>query len=141
LSENYLDKYISSFIQNPTLYAIPLTATKVKEFGVTNNKFWKNFIVNIDCHDGKTLSNEGLYDYLAKIYFVTIDKKKMNLLEKLPSRAIKDWGTVDRLSENLKQQDVIVDIKNASLIDEKLGKYKFSKYQIIENSKMSVDVV
>lgn len=131
LSENYLDKYTSSFTQNPTLYAIPLTATQVKEYGVTNNEFWKNFIVNIDCHDEKTLSNEGLYDYLAKIYFVTIDKKKMYLLEKLPSRAIKDWDTVNRLSENLKQQGVIVDIKSVSVIDEKLGKYKFSKYQII----------
>ena len=81
LSENYLDKYTSSFTQNPTLYAIPLTATQVKEYGVTNNEFWKDFIVNIDCHDEKALSNEGLYDYLAKIYFVTIDKKKMYLLE------------------------------------------------------------
>lgn len=130
--ENNLSQYIKNFKSNPEKFANMLTNEQVRAYGVYNNDFWKSFIVNIDTlsSDNK-LKDVGLYENLARIYFVTSNNNKMYLIEKI-SFDLKphDDSKIQELVNKLKMEGVEVDPSSVKLIDCEKQIYKFSKYQI-----------
>ncbi len=134
LIDNNLKNYVSTFRQNPTAFANPLTLNEIKQYGITNNEFWKKFIINMNDDDNNTnaiLDDNGLYENLAKIYFIQKDNKKLYLVEKLPPITTKNIEDIKQTAEKLKQNGIEVDVNSAVLIDYKNKRYKFSKYKIV----------
>ncbi len=131
LKENNYITYVNSFIGNPTNFADILSMESLKEYGVDNNEFWKNYIINLsDIKDKSFLDDKGLHKHLAKMYFIKLDNKKIYLIEKLPPCREKDMNIINALAEQLKKEGIEVDVSSAVLVDKKTNRYKFLKYKI-----------
>jgi len=132
IRKNNIKQYINNFEINPERFATKLTNEQVKSYGVCNNEFWKSFIVNIDkLEDDIKLKDVGLYENLARIYFVTSKGEKMYLLEKFMvdlKPHIKE--KIGELAQKLRNEGVDVDINSAILVDNQNQIYKFMRYQI-----------
>ena len=131
LIENNLNNYINSFREDPTLYADILTPNDIKQYGISNNDFWKKFIINLDDKKiGNFLKDNGLYKYLARIYFITHKGQKLYLIEKLPPATRYDKTKIDELATELGEQNIVVDKNSAVLVDKTTNNYKFKRYKI-----------
>ena len=134
IKDNIINNFRNDFNQNPNKFATLLNSEQLKEYGVANTDFWKSFIINMDRDDNNDIiiSNEGLYFYLAKIYFITYEDKKLYMLEKLPNNLKPNIEEVKIIAQQLEKQNIFVDIQSAVLIDEETKQYKFRKYKILK---------
>ena len=130
--KNNINLYVDRFEKNPELFATKLTNDQVKVYGICNNEFWKSFIVNIDrLKDDNQFKDVGLYENLARIYFVTLRGERTYLVEKFnynlkPHDKIK----IEEIAQRLKKEGVEVDLSSAILVDKEKQIYKFTRYQI-----------
>lgn len=129
IEDNFNKTYRIQFIENPENFATILSYDDLRSYGVENNEFWKKFIVNINDEKQDVLASNGLYEHLAKIYFVTKQNKKIYLMEKLLDCGVHNQQTIQKIADELKKQKIIVDVSSAVLVDGKEG-YKFLKYRI-----------
>lgn len=133
LFSDNLKLYEKTIRANPNLFADILSQDQIKQYGITNNEFWKKYIVNLDREiTKKDFENEGLHKYLARIYFITFNGQKCYMVEKLPQQTPIDTKIIDEIANNLQKQGILVDKKSAALIDKEKGLYKFAKYTIKE---------
>ena len=102
-----------------------------REDYITRSADW-TFLVARDDNNDIIISNEGLYFYLAKIYFITYEDKKLYMLEKLPNNLKPNIEEVKIIAQQLEKQNIFVDIQSAVLIDEETKQYKFRKYKILK---------
>ena len=135
IRKNNIKQYVESFRLNPERFANKLTKEQVKFYGVCNNEFWKSFIVNIDkMTDDSKLEEIGLYENLARIYFVTGNGERRYLVEKFTfDLKPHNKQKILELAQKLKKEGVEVDLNSAILIDKQNQTYKFTRYQIIRN--------
>ena len=130
--KNNINLYVDRFEKNPELFATKLTNDQIKVYGICNNEFWKSFIVNIDrLKDDNQFKDVGLYENLARIYFVTLRGERIYLVEKFnynlkPHDKIK----IEEIAQRLKKEGVEVDLSSAILVDKEKQIYKFTRYQI-----------
>lgn len=132
IRENNIRQYVNSFQLNPERFANKLTNEQVKVYGVCNSEFWKSFIVNIDkLKDDSKLKDIGLYENLARIYFVTLKGERMYLVEKfMVDLKPHDKEKILEVAQKLRNEGVEVDLNSAILIDKQKQTYKFTRYQI-----------
>ena len=132
IRENNIKQYVNSFEFNPERFATKLTNEQVKVYGICNNDFWKSFIVNIDkLKDDRQFKDVGLYENLARIYFVTLKGERIYLVEKF-NYDLKphDKAKIEEIAQKLKNEGVEVDLNSAILVDKEKQIYKFTRYQI-----------
>lgn len=132
LKNSYIANYVEEFRKNPERFAVILSQDEIKSYGISNNAFWKHFIVNFENLDTKQMfSNEDIYKNLAKIYFIKKDNEKLYMVEKLPN--IKpNLETVNELAKDLKKQGIEVDLESAVLFNKATNQIKFRKYKSIK---------
>lgn len=132
IRENNNKQYVNSFRLYPERFANKLTNEQVKVYGVCNNEFWKSFIVNIDkMKDDSKLKDVGLYENLARIYFLTLKGEKMYLVEKFTvNLKPHNKEKILELAQKLRNEGVEVDLSSAILVDKQKQIYKFTRYLI-----------
>lgn len=125
--------YSKAFKKEPERFARKLSNTEIRLYGIKNSDFWRNFIINIDTlQDEKNIiKNNELYQYLAKIYFVTKNDEKIYLVEKiLIDLKPHNEEQITKIAKKLEEEGVVVDLSSAMLLDKKNQLYKFTRYQI-----------
>lgn len=134
MKEIYFDNYSLTISKNIEKFTKPISNELLKEYGVKNNDFWKNYIVNINAikNDDFLKTSHGFFKHLARLYFYSVNEIRQYYVERLFSVGSVDRQKVEELATELEKNGILVDKASAVLVDKTTNLYKFEKYKIVK---------